>query len=42
MTTEHEKPAKKELPWLGIGTALAAIVAPRSAVSGLCCSYRLA
>ena len=25
MTTEHEKPAKKELPWLGIGTALAAI-----------------
>ena len=25
MTTEHEIPPKKELPWLGIGTALAAI-----------------
>jgi len=25
MTTEHEIPPKKELPWLGIGTVLAAI-----------------
>ena len=25
MATEHEIPPKKELPWLGIGTALAAI-----------------
>ena len=27
MTTEHEIPPKKELPWLGVGTVLAAIAA---------------
>lgn len=31
MATEHETPPKKELPWLGIGTTLAAIGA------SICC-----